>query len=531
MNKLIDLLFNRARTSRWWPLVGLLVLGPIFEAVRSYGNLSYRETLGHAAFQIAAGLLLVVIAGLLIRVHYMEHWRYRRRRRGKPRVLVADSVAWHPLQGSSEIDARPHTLVRELDELLEGLDVHVQVLRPAEMAAFSPTEQDGFAIRGIREGKAIRLEISPIITGRRVQNIFADLDRAIEVAREAPDKRTHALALPARYFLRHQLLDSGLSTEVNFSMEITLEQQPILVRLVLRYAIALMLYYDNDPRADHWFRELARRGPLFAGLQSEPLSSIYKISAFYFIARGHDYQCAMSTLKTAQALYPVDEETKLMRAYLLLANGRLSEAGQAIEAIGALPGRPEVLPALKAEYEMERGRFPEAIAHFERALADEKDEHYRVRMHLAVALAHGRSGDQPARERAAGMIKHLEDAIRLEPRMAALHVFKAFAWALRGDVEMFKRASDHAATLIRNPEEQRLHDYWRAKSLLAFPDLSADAQRDLNRLVGDPRTCKDAGLLVLRVRTMLADEARQEEIAVSLERALHLERTIRKLTV
>jgi tetratricopeptide (TPR) repeat protein len=523
MNKLIDLLFNRVRTSRWWPLLGLLLLGPLFAAVRSYENLSSRETLGHAAFQVAAGLLLVVIAGLLLRVHYVEHWRYRRRRRGKSRVVVADSVAWHPLQGSLEIDARPHTLVRELDQLLEGLDVHAQVLRPAEMAAFVPTEQDGFAVRGIREGKALRLETSLILTKRRVENLFAHLESKVAVARESQVKQTRSLALPAKYFLRDQFLFSGFSTEANFSMEITPEQQPVLVRLVLRYAVAMMLYYDNDPRAGHWFRELARRGPLLAGLHSEPLASIYKIAAFYFIVRGHDYDCAMSTLKTARALNSADEETKLMCAYLLLANDRLAEAGQAIQTLNALSDRPEVLPALKGEYECARGKFLDAIRHFEQALAGEKEDYYRARMHLAVALAYGRSGDQPARDRAAGMIKHLEDAIRLKPSMAALHVLKAFAWALRGDVEMFKRASDHAATLIRNPEEQRLYDYWRAKSLLEFPELSPEAREDLDRLIGDPLTCKDAALLVFRVRSMFADEARQREIGTWLRRALELE--------
>src|SRR5512145_2717235 len=108
MDKLIDLLFNRARTSRWWPLLGLLLIAPLFGAVRSYYDLSYRATVGHAAFQVAAGLLLVAIAGLLIRVHYVEHWRYRRRRRGKRRVVVADSVAWHPIARSSDIDGPPH---------------------------------------------------------------------------------------------------------------------------------------------------------------------------------------------------------------------------------------------------------------------------------------------------------------------------------------------------------------------------------------------------------------------------------------
>ena len=525
MDKLVDVFVEWAKSSRHWPLLLLLLVPAAFTGVQSYFDLSVHDTVQHPAFLSAAALAIIVSLGLYAYVAHGDRLRYSRladRYRDEPRIIVSAAVAWETIKYPTAAGEETRTIVEELESLLDGLPYRIVVLRPAEIARRTPVERDAFRLDGIAEGSGLVLKFAMILTKARVTRLMEDLEKGFQLA-DGADVGRATLSLPPRRFMPNPFLTSRLELEAALSVEIAAEQRTTLARLVLRYALATTLYFDRNPEAQRVFRDILSVSRLLPAMRDSALGAIYKTTAYYMAGEGRDLAAGQIAIDLAAACDPDDPRLSVMAAYLHLATGDRAKAAAMLADVRAIPDDPARLPSLQGEVYQAAKDFPQAVDAYEAALLDEKNPQYRVRLHLAIALVHGMSDTVDPERRSASMIAHLEEAGAIDSEMAVLPILQGFAWALHGDAANSRAAFDRATALLRDPDDEQLYKFWRARSLNLLSD--PDRLAELERLVGDPAACTDARLLVLLARDLLRIETRQDEAIATLERAVELDPT------
>ena len=468
----------------------------------------------------AASALVLVIAWSFIYREHLSYSQLAHRMLGGPRILVSDVVAWHILRYPTATGEKKEstTVAGELDSLLSGLPYRVVVISREDLADFTPNEDDGFVLEGVADKLEIVLKAHMVITDARAERLIDQLRTDVEI--EQPDQLT--LILPAKRFLRNQFLFSGFTVEAPLARETPEEDRTRVARLIMRYALATIFYYDGEPDAARLFREILDVGKLLGSIESEDLAQIYKATSFYFAKDQHSGDEALEALHLAESLASSDPEIGVMKTYLLLVSGRPAEAGEQLMQLTASPDDPALFYELQGEYFFAIGQFKKAIAAYETALESEPDDYYRARLHLAVSLAYGVSRHAEPDVRSAEMIKHLEDAIQLASDVAVYHILQGFAWALVGNAEMSRKALERAHSLVETREDEELLTYWIGKSLFELEQFP-EAIEELAKVLGDPAESESADLLFMFGKNLVIVAGREGDAERYLARSIQLD--------
>jgi tetratricopeptide (TPR) repeat protein len=520
MSKLADVFVEWAKQKKRRPLLLLLLIPVIFKLTQDYYALSFRDTANHSNFWIPSGALIILSGCLYAYFSYYERIRYSMlfdRLRGGPRVVLSDAVAWQVLKYSTPAGETSRTIADELASLLSGLPYHVSVVKERELAKFEVTERDGFIVEGMGEGLGFLLKTGMTFNVARIEKLIENSKEDLEPG----DKADNVPVLPAKRYLKNQFLHLR-AIETPLTFDSSEEHRTTMARLLLRYALASMLYLDGNSEASRVFEEILTIGNLLPVTKSAPLAKIFKTTGYYLAVCEQKIEEALQALAFAHTFAPEDSEINIMRTYLFLISKGPERAKELVEQLAASPGDPAACLELRGAYFFITDRYEEAIAAYEAAIPLESDDSYSSMVHLGAALAYGMSTHAEARTRGTEMIKHLEDAIHLfKAKKKLLYPLQGYAWALRGDAEQSRKAFEQAVLFAKTDEDQKRLVYWRAKSALMLEQYAEGAE-DIKRLMGDPATCRDGDLLLMYADCLLSITGREMEVEKCADRAIEL---------
>ena len=530
MGKLADAFVEWARKKGRWPLLLPLTIPVVLQVFQAYSGLQLPASVRHPAFVAITIGILALSAGLYLQARFGEQIRYspRLRRKGTEQwIAVSDGVAWSRVSyTTSSGEARDCTLVSELASLVRGLPYRVVVVPQERIRTAHSAEDyscDAFCVDGRAEGSALLLKAHMIFDERSL----AKLERTLATDPQIGDNDD--LVLPSRRFLPVAIPHRF---ELGLDPALPAEHRAAAIRLALRFELAVTLFYRDDPITARVFRDLlevARTGAVPKAL-GVSLAGFYIAAAHELGAYEHDVERALEAVDLACQLAPDSGDAAALGAYFCLTRRDLTERGRSY--LDRLPPEPRdaALPhlLLGAYYEATK-RFDKAVEAYEAALPLETGEklptgsldHFRALLHGKVGMLYSQWNGLSDRAMSDGMIRHLEEAIQLRPRLAAPHWLMGFAWALRSEGEMAERAFARATELSRSDSDLRWLGYWRARSLHAlgrFPEAADEFQQ----LAGDLDRSDDPMILSRLARTLSHLDGRDHDVQRCFRRALTL---------
>jgi tetratricopeptide (TPR) repeat protein len=463
------------------------------------------------------GLAVVLAWGIVFRERILYSEVFSRTSH-RPLALISPSLAWQVLRYQDAAgEDRYNTIAGEAALLLTGTPYQVVVM---ETRGRQPTERDAFVLQGVLESGYMVLKAQMILTGARTTRMLEQ----VKAAWKPPDRSNAVVMLtPLKRYLRNPFLFSGFGLEVPVGAQEEDRVKMLLARLVLRYAVAMTLYFDGDSAARRAFGEILSLAPLLPSAPSPPLANIYRSTSYYFANQGRDLDRSVAALDVVHRLAPDDHGIPAAKAFLLLSAGESDEAGAVLAAAEPNPLDPGALPAVKGEYLLRSEQYDSAIAAFREALKVERDEFYRVPLLTNIALTYGMHPRISASVSSSQMIRHLEDAIALEPADPVTHILQGYAWALANNASLSRREFARADSLIPKEDsgKRKLQAYWLGRSLLALKS-SPHAIDTLLQMIGPPGLQSDADLALIFARNLMEVTGRSEDAEEYLDRALEL---------
>lgn len=529
MKELTKLFVDWAKERKRWPLLIMLAIPSAFAAVQKYFDLSFHDTVNHWVFWLSIGLTVCVSSVLYIYVAHRKRILYSAtldRIRGGQRVIITDSVAWQAFSYTSSGETRSSTLADEAAALLSrlGLPDRVVVIKQKKWDKRTYSERCRFFIEGVSEGSGVVLKAQMVISKQAVERLIEQLTKPVELADQSYNRQRLLFMIPAERFFRNQFLFSQFMVEVPLTTNTSIEDRATVTRLILRYVLGMSLFYDADSKAGRLFQESIAVGKLLASSTNPALAGIFKTIGYYFGIHKQKTEEAIEALGLAGSFDPSDKEIAVMRIYLLLVLGRISQAGESLEGLSPFLDDPALVYELQGEYFIASRQHIKAIRAYESALKNEDDNYYRSRLNLAIAVAYGMTDDISAVIRSSEMIKYLEDSIQIGPEQSILHSLQGFAWALQNNSEMSRRAFERAyslAVLEGGAQQLDYYSYWLARSFFQLRQ-SPEAISELERVVGAPHECEDPHLLEIFGQNLLNIPGRETDAEMYLDKAIEL---------
>jgi tetratricopeptide (TPR) repeat protein len=450
------------------------------------------------------------------------------------RIIVSEDVAWHILEFSTpgtQNEKKSNTVAGELSSLLTDLPYHIVIFTKDDLENYASGERDGIIVEGVTEELGSVLKTQMVITKHRIKKLLKQLPENINVFPENSNKKSITTSLPAKLYLRNQFLHTGFKLETPLPPDTSTKYRTTVARVMLRHALATLLFYDEDPAAAELFRENVTIGKILTGKKNRSLSVIYKTIGYYLAVYDKRPELALEALDIAYALAPDDTEINVMLIYLYLALDEMNRAKLLVKQIEAASNEIATAAEISSEYYMAVGDHKSAMKYYKRALRLDKEAGIKAYLNFSIALTYGMMSNISKQERSTQMIRYLEDAIQLNkdvekgilhPRTAVLYILRAYAWALQGNSKLVRHDFSTASKLIETDNEESLFNYWLGKSMFELRQYD-EGIKGLEDLVGDPEKSNDAGLLLILAQNLMNVPNRSADAEKYLDRALQLD--------
>ncbi len=505
-SKLIDLLVEWCKTKQRWPLLLILLVPAYFAFFQSYYSAEFRQVFEIKGFVWLSTATVILSTFLYVFLTNHERIAYGRildtLRRGR-RVSITKPLAWRILTYKGEAGTiRTTSVVKELSLLLRGLHIHPVVIPQPESTTLPLVPRDEFVIDGVvsvlgvvlRSVIVLRDQAQALdITGRMMQGIVCSQELAESGARVTVPLK--------RIFDVRSLIDMHVF-ELSIPSELAGEQQTAITRLFLRHAVMTMLYRDRHPAGYRIARTMVDIGRFLPPTENEQIAKIYTAAAFNLATVDEDLPESLRALHVARRFASSDTTIIAMLVILSLMLNQLEDASQLISQLEEVT-TDKALPCwLRADYFVSSAQPDNAIASFQDAISLEPAEEHRTTMHFNAAFAYAMAKTLSPQEQGDGIIRHLEDAIRLDDN-PVYYVLKGYGWALRGNLKQFEAEFGKVAVLLKAlPPERRERlkpfiENWKARSLRKLGQSSKVAENVLGTMSSPEESSDVPNLLVL----------------------------------